>query len=322
MSKCKDNDFLTKFGDRIETIGKDGVMGLMKHTGISINNNINNRNNYQNNCIQYFSETRIHENNNFNSPQHSINSSYWSNKNLNRNNILNSKIESLNTFNNSSNNNILMNKISNLPKFYEKQTKPNTNNENNKQKIKEPLVYSCLMKNNNIINNNICNNNIGNNLQNILDNGYKPYTIKDYNKLNNDVKLGKLGPNIGTKEWNEKQERMQKMSEYGKRLVMEGKGCHVRLSETAEEKHRKLEEIKNMNGKWNLINEYSKSIKDNKKNNIKEQFNRNVNQKLEEKLNDFDYKNYENENKIRTKEKNNINRIYDRRLNNLKNMLF
>ena len=37
----KDNvDFLSKFGERVEKIGKDGVMGIIKkHSGPSINHN-------------------------------------------------------------------------------------------------------------------------------------------------------------------------------------------------------------------------------------------------------------------------------------------
>ena len=49
MSNRKDNeDFLSKFGDRIEMVGRDGVMGIMKNTGNPINSgytrNINNNN--------------------------------------------------------------------------------------------------------------------------------------------------------------------------------------------------------------------------------------------------------------------------------------
>ena len=48
---------------------------------------------------------------------------------------------------------------------------------------------------------------------------YKPYTLKEYKELEKvGVVLGKLGPNIGTKEWEEKKKKMQKMEEYSKKV--------------------------------------------------------------------------------------------------------
>ena len=37
MSKYDNDDFLSKFADRVEKVGRDGVMGLMKSTGAPIN---------------------------------------------------------------------------------------------------------------------------------------------------------------------------------------------------------------------------------------------------------------------------------------------
>ena len=49
---------------------------------------------------------------------------------------------------------------------------------------------------------------------------YKPYTLKEYKELEKvGVVLGKLGPNIGTKEWEEKKKKMQKMEEYSKKIL-------------------------------------------------------------------------------------------------------
>lgn len=48
---------------------------------------------------------------------------------------------------------------------------------------------------------------------------YKPYTLKEYKEMERvGVVLGGLGPNIGTKEWEEKKEKMRKMEEYAKRV--------------------------------------------------------------------------------------------------------
>jgi hypothetical protein len=48
---------------------------------------------------------------------------------------------------------------------------------------------------------------------------YKPYTLKDYKEITSaKIVLGSLGANIGTKEWEEKQEKMKKMEEYNNNL--------------------------------------------------------------------------------------------------------
>ena len=46
MSKFENDDFLAKFANRVEKVGRDGVMGLMKSTGVPIN--IGRQNNYNN----------------------------------------------------------------------------------------------------------------------------------------------------------------------------------------------------------------------------------------------------------------------------------
>jgi hypothetical protein len=44
---------------------------------------------------------------------------------------------------------------------------------------------------------------------------YKPYTLQEYKVLPNEkAPLGKLGPNLGTKEWHEKNGKMKKMNKY------------------------------------------------------------------------------------------------------------
>ena len=143
--------------------------------------------------------------------------------------------------------------------------------------------------------------------------------------ISNDVKLGKLGPNIGTEDWVKKKNRMQKMSEYGNKVIYEGKGCKNKVSESADERHRRLQEYKALNGKWNIINEYSKSLLLNKDKNNNEQFKRNVNDKLleEERLIDkqfeLDIRDNEEEERM-LQQQNNI--LYQQRLNKMKNLLF
>lgn len=54
---------------------------------------------------------------------------------------------------------------------------------------------------------------------NFEDGIYKPYTLQDYKKLTSaKIVLGSLGPNIGTKEWEEKAEKLKKMEDYAKNL--------------------------------------------------------------------------------------------------------
>ena len=166
---------------------------------------------------------------------------------------------------------------------------------------------------------------VANNRQNIVDHGYTPYTLKDYKKITNDVKLGKLGPNICTEEWVQKRNRMKKMSEYGNKVIYEGKGCKNKVSESADDRHKRLQELKALNGKWNIISEYSKSLILNKDKNSNEQFKRNANDKLleEERLIDkqFELNIRENEEEERMlQQQNNI--LYQQRLNRMKNLLF
>ena len=291
------DDFLTKFGNRIEKIGKDGIMGIMKNTGHSINNNI-----YKN---LLFNNDEYHKNLTF---KH------------NRNNIY---------FENQESNNYSQNKQPKSPFFLDMNyIQANKNRRNASLNNREPLVYSCKMNkkpyqiknDNNIYNKNIYQNKyeIGDNRQKIIDYGYKPYTIKDYKKVNSEIVMGKLGANLGTKQWNEKRERMKKMSEYGKQLI-KGKDHYIRTNESSEEKNKNVNEI-NENIKWNIINEYSKGLSDNKKTFNKEHFNYNLDgiSNEKDKMNNKETNNQG----IETLVKQHVNINSRRRLNNLKKILF
>ena len=75
---------------------------------------------------------------------------------------------------------------------------------------------------------------------------YKPYTLKEYKEMERvGVVLGGLGPNIGTKEWEEKKEKMRKMEEYAKRaggLKNKVKKRKERVEDIIEkEKKKKIE---------------------------------------------------------------------------------
>jgi hypothetical protein len=370
MSENKNDDFLSKFADRVEKVGRDGVMGLMKSTGSPINsisqnnyefsefsstagkNRLNevhkNILDYENSPFGSNNQNNLYMNNNSN--RFSIKNNYnYSNINNNNNDY---KLRSANPilppikngqFNQIRDNENMNNNLRN-PLLYSFNTKSNSNllsNKNNngyfysRSNVRNNSVsqrYYANKNNNNLfdspINNSIAQRNINsvaNNRQNIVDYGYTPYTLKDYKKITNDVKLGKLGPNIGTEEWKQKRRKMKKMSEYGNKVMHEGKGCYVKISESPDERHKRLQEMKQLNGKWNIINEYSKGLLLNNDRKSNEQFKRNVNNKLmeEERLVDqqfeFDMEKEEEEERILQQKK---NAIYQQRLNRMKNLLF
>lgn len=305
MSKNNVDNFLAKFGNRIERIGKDGVMGIMKNTGPSINeNNFIFQKELFNKNLTFKGNNNMFENNNMNllkdinskNPSYSLSQSY---KIKNYNNYKHSNFRDANFPLNFMENN--------------KNRKSVSSNNHYRNKI-EPLVYSCQLKNNqikneaNIFYNNINNTRknkyeIGNNRQNIIDNGYKVYTIKDYKNIDNEVFRGKLSPNFRTKEWNKKKERMKKMSEYGKQLMTKEKGYYLKINGNKE---GCLDEKKS--AKLN--------INDNSKGESKNSINKNnefINKKLDLNIND---------NNELESFRPNINVNYRRKLKYLKNILF
>ena len=363
MSKYDNDDFLSKFADRVEKVGRDGVMGLMKSTGAPINmDKIQNyyNQNYFDRRFQRNNQGEIHKNileENYSAfvPRTKNNiyinegiNKYPTTKNikqysiLNNNNngtftsrgIMQSNFNDYNNFNNINRNSLI--KSTNLGinsnDLYESTSNDNNDNFITRSQIRKKSTNYRYNNPNNPFdqktNFSIQRRKIytvANNRQNIIAHGYTPYTLKDYKKISNNVKLGKLGPNIGTEDWFEKKNRMQKMSEYGNKVIFEGRGCKKKLTESAEVRHRRLQEIKNLNGKWNIINEYSKGLLLNKDKNSNEQFKRNANDKLidEERLIDKQYELdiRENEEEERMLQQQN-NVLYQQRLNRMKNLLF
>ena len=361
MSKFGNDDFLAKFGDRVEKVGRDGVMGLMKSTGNPINLNRQNIYTNQNNFNIYKGRNdlrEIHKNileDNYNSYSPRNKNNIYINKfpasskeirNIKHYSFLNndnteilSKRASMPTLNDNIMKDINYRQRNSLLRSMKVATNSNDLfNQNNEDFIprnqirKNSVNYRYNGGLNNLLEQkttfslpprNIYT--VANNCQNTVDHGYTPYTLKDYKKISNEVKLGKLGPNIGTEDWVKKRNRMKKMSEYGNKVIYEGTGCKNKVSESAEERHRRLQEIKALNGKWNIINEYSKGLMINKDKNNNEQFKRNVNDKLleEERLIDkqFELDMRDNEEEERMlQQQNNI--LYQQRLNKMKNLLF
>lgn len=357
MSKNSNDEFLTKFANRVEKVGRDGVMGLMKSTGLPINNikyNYHNEQNYQSSNSK-ISKNEVNKSNNNNdydiSPLRAQNNMFI-NKTY-KSSLKNSAVSNINNFSNINNNiykynssksvipsmnnqNIINNNGFNSDVNYYNLNKNNTNDNHNYFNSRSNVRSNSLNyryydndNNNNLFSSPSINQrniySVANNRQNIVDYGYTPYTLKDYKKISNDVKLGKLGPNIGTEEWKKKRKKMKKMSEYGNKVMSEGKGCYIKLAESADERHKRLQEMKLLNGKWNIINEYSRGIMLNKNKNSNEQFKRNVNDKLneEERLIDkqfeLDMEQEEEEERILQQKR---NALYQQRLNRMKNLLF
>ena len=288
------NGFLAQFDNRVEKIGKDGYFGLIKQTTSPINSNNN---------ISQFKYLFDKEYNNNLLLKYSINNGL-SNQRYNNNPYLiddkfNSPFSSLSqiykikNYKNFAHNNY---RVSHCPldmNFMD----DNKNRKNNSVNSRNPLIYSCQINGDKYnlfkIENNLFNNNkhkIGDNRQNIIDNGYKSYTVKDYKKIDKEIDMGKLGADFGTKEWNEKRERMNKMKEYGN-LV--------------------------------LINKNSQKMNFNNRYNFNDNNNINSNEKVR---NSFDYNiNYKNEEKIQPKDliiKQHVNINYRKKLKKFKHNLF
>ena len=73
---------------------------------------------------------------------------------------------------------------------------------------------------------------------------FHPYTLKDYKELvRNPVVMGPLGPNVGTKEWEEKKNKMKKMMNYSNNVNKEHKGIKTLKKDTPKEEiEKKLKE--------------------------------------------------------------------------------
>jgi len=134
-------------------------------------------------------------------------------------------------------------KLNNRDRLRQKGTSNSNNSNNNVNDISNINNKTrALSSKNRIKENNNNNNNYVNNIQNKeyfqndraqssqnnssmsnknnIDNSlYKPYTIKEFRELNTaNVILGGLGPNTGTKEWEQKNKKMKKIKDYAEGL--------------------------------------------------------------------------------------------------------
>ena len=131
---------------------------------------------------------------------------------------------------------------------------------------------------------------------------FHPYTLKDYKELvRNPVVMGPLGPNIGTKEWEEKKKKMKKMMNYSNNINKEHKGIKTLKKDTPKEEIEKLTKEKNEKSIRHRTFEYGKFIRTGK---YKEEFdvndyindNQNNLNVIQENQNDEIIVNYNEEN--------------------------
>ena len=91
---------------------------------------------------------------------------------------------------------------------------------------------------------------------------YHPYTLKDYREMiRNPVVLGHLGPNTGTKEWEEKKNKMRKMMNYSNNINKEHKGINKLKKDTPKDEIEKLMKEKIEKSAWTKSLEYGKLLR-------------------------------------------------------------
>ena len=91
---------------------------------------------------------------------------------------------------------------------------------------------------------------------------FHPYTLKDYKELTrNPVVMGPLGANIGTKEWEQKRNKMKKMMNYSNNINKEHKGIRTLKKDTPKDEIEKLTKEKIEKSIRHRTYEYGKLIR-------------------------------------------------------------
>ena len=200
----KENSFMRKFNDRIQIMGKEGIIGII-----------------QENHIQVKGRRMIH------TP------------------VKYKKSASMNDI-------TQLSKIEHIEEKNEKDVKDKYFFRANPRiypRYNEPRDSSFISKSANLY------VRPADNLQNIVDHGYRPYTIKEFNNLPKEIKLGKLGPNFDAK-WRAKKKRVNKMKEYANHILDVGHGLVFRNIPSPEEIRAEERKKKIQNGRIMKIREY------------------------------------------------------------------
>ena len=206
--------------------------------------NNNNKNVYENSKKNY-----LENNNNYNNPMV-----------RNAKMVLNNNMNNLNNMNGYKHN--LKNKKKSQSAKYIKSNNDGYNSSNNNNGYNSS---------NNNINNNYPYNNMNNNispspqikkLKDYQFMEFHPYTLKDYKELTrNPVVMGPLGANIGTKEWEQKRNKMKKMMNYSNNINKEHKGIKSLKKDTPKDEIKKLTQEKIEKSIRHRTYEYGKLIR-------------------------------------------------------------
>ena len=127
---------------------------------------------------------------------------------------------------------------------------------------------------------------------------YRPYNLKDYKELAKPSKMGGLGANIGTKEWEDKKNRMKKMQNYSNNINKEHKGINTHKKDNIVDELKKKAKEKIENSKRHRTYEYGNLIRkctndnpistNNRKNDIHKENknnNKNINKDFKNEIN-------------------------------------
>ena len=91
---------------------------------------------------------------------------------------------------------------------------------------------------------------------------FKPYTLKEYQALVNEkITYGGLGPNIGTKEWEEKATKMKKLINYSEKIKDKRKIILLPIKESPIEELEKIKKEKALASKRTKALMYGKMLK-------------------------------------------------------------
>ena len=334
---------------QIQTMGKGGiqqmsninpVQPIQNYNANNYNNNYNNNNYNMNQMYPMNPMNQMYPMNPMNQMNQVNPYPYW-----NQNNQMNNR----NIYENSKKNN--MNNPNNNPIVRNAQMIINNNNNNMNNNINKSLKNKkksqsakSINNNNNYNNNNYMYNNNNNNmmnnnnrspqqqLKNIKDYQFMefhPYTLKDYKELTrNPVVMGPLGANIGTKEWEQKRNKMKKMMNYSNNINKEHKGIRSLKKDTPKDEIEKLTKEKIEKSIRHRTYEYGKLIRTGKyKEDYEEKdfnnFNNNLNIIPENQENEY-YNNKPEISNINNNENNNIilnenNNDFIMEENNMKN---
>lgn len=94
------------------------------------------------------------------------------------------------------------------------------------------------------------------------DGSYKPYSLKEFKDLPNPkIPLGKLGPNLGTREWEERVEKMKKMEEYANSVNKQHQSALKLKKELPHERIERERREKNEQSNRYKAGQYSKLVK-------------------------------------------------------------